>query len=360
MLRRFDLQGFRNYSGESFHPHPGLNLIVGDNGSGKTSLLEAIHVLATGRSFRNTRGSGLIREGAGETVLFAEVAGEEDRTHRIGMRRKASGIQALRLDGENASSMGEVARVFPVQVFHPGTVDLVDGSPGTRRRYLDWGLFHVEPSFAGLHRQFRQALDQRNRLLKKDRPDPRELGVWDGQIVTASDRIDQLRRDWLARLTPVVNRLLGELAPLPSVSLTLDSGWPENRSLARLFEEERNRDIARGFTGRGAHRADLRLTTDAGPVRDVFSRGQTKSLAYVLVLAQLELLVSEAGRSCLVLVDDLGSELDAEHRRAVLRMIERLGQQTIFTALAADNDLLAPLEQEIRVFHVEHGTLKTG
>mgnify|MGYP000389201086 FL=1 len=359
MLSRFDLQGFRNYSGESFYPSAGLNLIVGDNGSGKTSLLEAIHVLATGRSFRNTRGSGLIREGVSETVLFGEVEGG-DRVHRIGMRRKASGIQALRLDGRNAGSMGEVARVFPVQVFHPGTVDLVDGSPGTRRRYLDWGLFHVEPSFAGLHRQFRQALDQRNRLLKKDRPDPRELGVWDGQIVAASDRIDQLRRDWLERLTPVVNRLLEELAPLPPVSLTLESGWPENRSLARLFEEERDRDIARGFTGRGAHRADSRLATDAGPVRDVFSRGQTKSLAYVLVLAQLELLVSEAGRSCLVLVDDLGSELDAEHRRGVLRMIERLGQQTIFTALAADDDLLAPLEQEIRVFHVEHGTLKTG
>jgi DNA replication and repair protein RecF len=359
MLHRFDLQGFRNYGAESFYPQAGLNLVVGPNGSGKTSLLEAIHVLATGRSFRQTRGSGLIAEGSSEAVLFAEVGGS-DRRHRIGMRRRGSGIRSLRLDGENAGSMGEVARVFPVQVFHPGTADLVVGGPGVRRRYLDWGLFHVEPSFAATHREFRQALDQRNRLLKKGRLDARELGVWDGQIVAASDRIDQLRRDWLARLSPVVNRLLAELAPLPSVALKLDSGWPEDRSLARLFQEERDRDIARGFTGRGAHRADLRLTTDAGSVRDVFSRGQTKSLAYVLVLAQLELLVAEVGRSCLVLVDDLGSELDADHRNGVLQMIQRLGQQTIFTALAADEDLLAPLDRDIRMFHVEHGKLKTG
>lgn len=357
MLIRLDLQGFRNYADESFRPGPGFNLIVGENGSGKTSLLEAIHVLAAGRSFRGSRNTGLIRQGAGEAVLYGEVESAGTR-HRIGMRRKAGGIDGLRLNGENVGNMARVAQLFPVQVFHPGTVELVEGGPGGRRRYMDWGLFHVEPSFPGLFRDFRQALEQRNRLLKKKGLAPRELEVWDRQIAVASDKIDRLRRDWLARLEPVVERFLEELAPLPPVRLALDSGWPENASLGALLRDERPRDMARGFTGRGAHRADLRLTTGAGAVRDLFSRGQAKSLAYVLVLAQLEVLVREAGRRCLVLVDDLGSELDREHRQAVLRIMERLGQQTIFTALAADDDLLEPLDENIRMFHVEHGTLK--
>jgi DNA replication and repair protein RecF len=357
MLHRLDLTGFRNYQKARFEPAPGLNLVVGDNGSGKTSLLEAIYVLSTGRSFRPTRPRSLIRDEARQSVLFAQIS-HQGHPHRLGMERDTSGLKGLRVDGDDARSLGEVARRFPVQVFHPGTVELVEGGPGARRRYLDWGLFHVEHEFLGLHRDFRKVLGQRNSLLKKRTLNPAELSVWDRQVVAASDRIDRLRRAWVARLEPVVNRLLERLGALPPVVLSLDSGWPENQDLAALLEADRQKDMARGFTGRGAHRADLKLTSDAGPVREVFSRGQAKSLAYVLVLAQLELLIQEAGRECLILVDDLGSELDDSHRRAVLGMILELGQQTVFTALNADRSLLEASGQSIRMFHVEHGTLR--
>lgn len=358
MLSRIRIHAFRNYRDETFAPSPGLNLVVGPNGSGKSSLLEAIYVLATGRSFRATRPQSLILDEEPGAVLFAELEHDGVR-HRIGMERSRTGLQSLRLDGEDARSLGELARLFPVQVFHPGTVEVVEGGPGGRRRYLDWGLFHVEQSFLPLHRQFRQALSQRNRLLKRGRQlNPRELDVWDRQVAAASGRIDGLRKAYLERLEPEVNRLLHALPELPEVGMELYSGWPDNASLADLMRAERDRDQARGFTGRGAHRADLRLTTGAGPVRDVFSRGQAKSLGYVLVLAQLILLTRDSGKRCLVMVDDLGSELDAAHRAGILRMIGELDQQTIFTALEADSRLLAPLNRDVRMFHVEHGALR--
>lgn len=338
-------------------PGPGLNLVVGANGSGKTSLLEAIYVLATGRSFRSTRPQSLIHDDDPGAVLFAELNDGKAR-HRIGMERDRTGLKSLRLDGEDARSLGELARLFPVQVFHPGTVEVIEGGPGVRRRYLDWGLFHVEHSFLALHRQFRQALSQRNRLLKKGRLDPREMDVWDRQVASASGRIDGLRRAYLERLEPEVNRLLEALPELPEVRIELYSGWPRDASLRDLMQAERERDHARGFTGRGAHRAELRLTTDTGPVRDVFSRGQAKSLGYVLVLAQLIILTRDSDKQCLVMVDDLGSELDQAHRAGILRMIGELDQQTVFTALEADSELLKPLDREVRMFHVEHGALR--
>jgi DNA replication and repair protein RecF len=257
------------------------------------------------------------------------------------MERSRSGLQSLRLDGEDARSLGELAKLFPVQVFHPGTVEVVEGGPGGRRRFLDWGLFHVEQSFLPLHRQFRQALSQRNRLLKSGGAPGRELEVWDRQVVSASDRIDGLRRAYLRRLEPEVNRLLAQLPELPEVAVELYSGWPRDADLADLMRSERHRDQVRGFTGRGAHRADLKLTARSG-----------------LVLAQLIILTRDSGKRCLVMVDDLGSELDSAHRAGILRMIGELDQQTVFTALEADSELLAPLNRDVRMFHVEHGALR--
>lgn len=358
MLRRLALESFRNYLSQEFLPSPSVSLITGANGSGKSSLLEAIYVLSSGKSFRGGRPRRLVREGADETVIFAEAVRQSGDVHRIGVARDGSGFTRLRRDGRTVQGLSELARLLPVRVFHPGTLELVEGPSAVRRRYLDWGLFHVEQSFHGYWRDLRHALEQRNGLLRQGGASARELGAWTQQVALASGRINRLRSAYLERLSPHFQALLGSFPELPPVRVGLQSGWPgdSEEKLLEVLTAELETDRRRGFTGRGAHRAELRLTTDGGLVRDLFSRGQCKVAGYLLLLAQIQDLTERGEEDCLVLVDDLASELDEAHRDQMIRALLGLGQQTIFTALAAEQ-LPSLVDRGAEMFHVEHGVL---
>ncbi|WP_111657819.1 DNA replication/repair protein RecF [Isoalcanivorax indicus] len=356
MLQRLVLTAFRNYRHAEFRPGPRINLLVGDNGSGKSSLLEAIYLLGSGRSFRSSRLQRLVREGDQETVLFAEVAGEKGNSHRLGMSRTRQAFSGLKLDGANLKGLSELARLLPVQVFHPGTVEIVEGPSSARRRYLDWGLFHVEQSFLQEWRALNSALQQRNRQLRTGAAS-REISPWSQQVARGSDRINQLRSGYLEALRPHLASVLSHMGELPEVSLTLYPGWPEGEDLLALLDADLLKDRERGHTTRGAHRAELRMMTSAGPVRDVFSRGQLKTLGYALLLAQLNLLVKDRDGHCLILVDDLASELDQMHSGAVLQALRALNQQMIITALSAEALPGLADDQDVNMFHVEHGVL---
>ena len=360
MLQKLSVNAFRNYREPTlFQPGPGINLVYGANGSGKSSLLEAIYLLGSGRSFRTSRMARLVCEGDEELLVYGEVVSSTNRrVSRLGLSRDRNGITGLKKDGAQVKGLSELARVLRVQIFQPGTVELVEGPAAARRRYLDWGLFHVEQSFLEHWRAMTAALRQRNRLLKAPSLDRRELSVWTQQVASTSARIDGLRRSYLASLEPVINATCELFPELPSTRIGLYSGWSGDGESALLetlnLEEEQDR--RRGFTGKGAHRAELRLTSDAGPVRDVFSRGQAKVFSYLMLLSQLKHLVEAEGRGCLILVDDLASELDQEHRERMTQAIIELGQQTIFTALHA-RQLGEQLGQDVPMFHVEHGVL---
>ena len=364
MLRRLVLESFRNYEQLEFCPSPCLSLVTGPNGAGKSSLFEAIYILSAGRSFRSGKTRRLLREGAAEATIFAEVEGQGGELHRLGMSRGPEGIRRLRRDGENVRAISELAATLPARILHPGTVGVVEGSARGRRHFMDWGLFHVEQSFAPVWRELRQALEQRNRLLRLGSANPREIGVWSQQVARASARIDQFRKDYVRRLDPVVQELLSRFPEMPRVDISLYPGWSEpgdgqapEEHLLELLHADLEKDRRQGFTAKGAHRADLRLNGQRGLVRDLFSRGQCKILGYLLFIAQIRVLVESRQADCLVLVDDLASELDENHRDRMIRVLLELEQQTIFSALGPEQ-LPALREKGAAMFHVEHGVLK--
>ncbi|WP_229145533.1 DNA replication/repair protein RecF [Alcanivorax sp. 1008] len=357
MLQRFHLHQFRNYRDQVFVPDSAVSVVTGENGSGKTSLLEAIYLLGAGRSFRTSRMASLIMADTSDCTLFAEISGDQG-SRRIGIQRDRQSLMDARLDGQRVSGLSDIARLFPVQVLHPGTVELVEGGSSARRRYLDWVMFHVEQDFISEWRRLRSAVEQRNRLLKQPGLKLRELAVWDRQVAESSVRIDAMRRRHLPQLTALFeDELAAFSASVPAVGLNLNSGWASGDDIAQVLASSLEQDVRRGFTGKGAHRADLLLSADGGPVREVFSRGQQKIVAYALVMAQVRLIRELAGRDCLMLVDDLTSELDRDNADRVMGAVIRVSKQVIVTSL---DPALAPLGNEIdyTVFHVEHGTLK--
>jgi len=358
MLQRLQLTHFRNYHEQVLSPAPRLSVVSGDNGSGKTSLLEAIYLLGTGRSFRTAKLANVVENGQEQATLFAELR-LDSGPHRVGISRNHQGLVDARIDGAKVQGMSALARMLPVQVLHPGTVQLIEGGPGERRRYLDWLMFHVEHDFLVVWQRLREAVSQRNRLLKSGSVSLRELRIWDQQVAVNSARIDQLRRQHLPALEAAFQALLQRFEGGPAdVTLGLHSGWAQGEDIESALLKHRDQDIRRGFTSVGAHRADLTLRSSKGAVKEVLSRGQQKVVAYALVTAQIQLYQSLTGKTCLVLVDDLTSELDQTNETRVLDTVLSTGNQAIVTTLDERISLPHLAADDVSVFHVEHGVLK--
>ena len=361
LIRKLHVQGLRRLVDVEMRPGPGVNLVTGDNGSGKTSLLEAMHLMAHGRSFRGRIRDGLVRSGEPALQVFLEWEQPGQPGRRAGLRHSGSAWEA-RLDGCQVSQLGELCEALAVITFEPGSHALVDGSSEGRRRYLDWGLFHVERSDAGgdffsLWRRHARAHKQRNALLRQGRADA-QLDAWEHELAQAGEAITLQREAYVARLQPHVDALIAEILPAAGgLSLSLQPGWRRQElGLADALLLARERDIAQGHTTVGPHRADLRLEFRDLPGRDGLSRGQTKLAALVLLLAQASQLAAHAGHWPVLQLDDLASELDRHHQQRVLQVLAGSGAQ-VFVTGTDPVPALAALDIPCERFHVEHGVV---
>lgn len=354
-VARLEIAAFRNIRRAALDPAPGANYLVGPNGGGKTSLLEALHLLASGRSFRSALVDPLITHGCGTAVLRAELADGP----ALGLEKFRRGGHRLKLGGAPQRNWDQAARALPVQLIDAGSFQLLDGAPNVRRRFLDWGVFHVEQSFVGDWRTARRCLANRNRLLRRSVPDAGELAAWDRELCRAADRVDAARRAGFERLAPLFEAECGALeARLPAVALAYRRGWDPERELAAELERGRAADIRLGASRHGPHRADLEIKVEGRRAAEVLSRGQQKLLACALRIAQGRLLAAASGRDCVYLVDDLASELDRGNRRRVLDRLRAQKGQLFVTCV--DRSLLDPAcfaAPGASLFHVEHGRI---
>ena len=358
-LTRLDIRDLRRFNEVSLAPAPGLNLLVGDNGAGKTSVIEALHLLAYGRSFRGRVRDGLVRSGAAAVEVFVEwvePAPHAPRVRRAGLRHSGADWTG-RLDGESVGQLGELCAALAVVTFEPGSHDLIHGSSDLRRRFVDWGLFHVEPGFMGPWRRYARALKQRNVLLKQ-RVTDYQLDAWDQELAQTGEALTEQRQSYLTQLVPYVVALADELGPaLGAARLSYLPGWRrEEMPLADALLLARDRDLLAGHTSVGPHRADWRLDFAAIPGRDALSRGQAKLAALAVLLAQADLHRAVTGQSPVFCLDDLASELDRAHQRRVLQRLADAGSQ-VFVSGTEIPPAVAELGLEHRLFHVEHGRI---
>jgi DNA replication and repair protein RecF len=332
-LRRVQVSDFRCLHSAELEFDPKFTLISGPNASGKTSVLESIYVLGRGRSFRTRRLDNLIRLGASRFVIYGEAGGE--RRTGLGIEGSALGMRA-KMGGDRVASLAELAAVLPVQIIDPEVHRLIEEGPSRRRRFLDWGVFHVEHSFVEKWQQYQQVLKQRNAALKARQPTA-AVSAWDSDLVRLGVSIHEARALYVDQLAPVASdiakRLLGS-----ELSMSYRSGWSRDLSLGEALRASWIHDQETGVTQVGPQRAEITFRMDGAPVKDRISRGQQKLLASSLLLAQIRLFPNDAQIRPTLLLDDPAAELDSERLLGLIREVTTQSVQLVVTSLSTKFD----------------------
>ena len=353
-LKQLQITNFRNLENIELTPVQGVNLIWGDNASGKTSLLESIYYLSHVRSFRTQYVADLILRQAPYLQLVATIETSDQLSIPLGIRRSRNKSQ-IRVNKEPIKRVSDIAAQFPVLAIHPDSYILITGSPSQRRQYLDWGVFHVEHGFFKAWQRYKKALMQRNAALKsKQALDVCQL--WNKEINNTAHYIDQLRSHYFAKLKPYFERLTKQFFVDDVVEIEYKRGWAIDKDLIFLLEQNIHKERLKGFTSYGPHRAEITIKVNGQSAQTCISRGQQKTLVALMRLAQAMQFTESTNKTCVMLYDDLAAELDVTHRTLILSVLSSMNIQLFLTAIEKEQIDLSAWTVK-KMFHVEHGKL---
>lgn len=344
-----------------------VNVFFGRNGSGKTSILESIHLLGMARSFRNTSIKSLITHEQSTCTVFGTITTLSSESHGLaasglplGVQRNRDGGVQIKLGGKLIRTVAEIAVQLPLQVLTSESFGLLTGAPGARRQYLDWGVFHVEQRFFGQWQRFQRAIKQRNHLLRRGKIRDQELAVWTRELSESGTAINEYRKRYFDALSARFREINSRLAPtLGALELRFQQGWDRQLSYLDALQQGLDADLEQGYTHIGPQRADLRVMFKGNLAADTLSRGQQKLVVCGLKLAQGQLITQLGRGTCTYLIDDLPSELDRDHSLLICELLASMEAQVFITCIDPNEiSSVWPENQELALFHVEQGIVQ--
>lgn len=350
-IKRIETYNFRNLDDASLGLSDGINIISGNNGSGKTSILEAINVTCCARSFLGASPRKFLQLEKNSLALRAFISTENSFDTQISFKWLDSST-VLSIGNERISRASLYAQQQPVQAITPISFQVIDQAPELRRKFIDWGVFHVKHEYASLWQNFQRVLLQRNKAIADSVHS--DLDSWNNQFVKLSLSITSSRQHYTDQFIEIFDSVLRQLGFTESVQLVFMPGWDQDKDLLSILETSYRNDKQRGFTYYGPQRADLSLKIKGKPVRDICSRGQKKLITYAMYLSQALLQESLGSRTGVLLIDDLPSELDANHQQSVISFLEQLPMQSVLSCIDAEQ-LSSQSNKIAKRFHVEQG-----
>lgn len=350
ILSDFKIHALRNILSVNLTLNSKFNFITGPNGSGKTSLLEALYLLSCGHSFRSREISPIISHGQTQLTVYAK----SDREDSISIQKSHSDPTQIKLNNQFCSTTSQLAYALPCQIFYSDIFQIIDAGPSVRRSVLDWGLFHVKHNYLSLWKEYKRVLKQRNFLLKKHYSYDHFI-PWDIQLSTLSDQMDALRIDYFKQWSSIFNRVLLNLTDV-HCELHYYKGWDRKntgRSLQEILVDSFDSDTQKLYTQYGAHQADILIETDKSKAKQYLSRGQQKIILIALKLAQGEMLEQD----CLYLFDDLTAEIDDFHLNKLLEYLACQKGQFVITSLTPINAINYLSNQNHSIFYINAGII---
>lgn len=336
----------RCYDRLRFEPDSATNVLVGENGAGKTSLLEAVGYLGLLRSFRGTPDEAIVREGSTAAVIRGEFEGVSGSV-RVEVELPKTGRRRVLLNGKRPGRNRDVLLEVPVVAFQPDDLDLVKRGPALRREYLDDLAAQLWPQAVADQGEFERSLRQRNSLLRREGPaaDPMTLDVWDARLSASGSRVFWHRTRAIELLDAPLAEAYRLVGAEGNLTWSYATNWGSEQALSsdaaevvleRALAASRGRDVERRVTGVGPHRDDPGLRVDGRPSRTQASQGEQRTVALALRVAAYRVLTGHRGTMPILLLDDVFSELDPARSRGVLELLP--GGQ-VFVTTARDDDI---------------------
>jgi len=367
---RLVTQNFRNLQAETIEFHPELNFFVGDNGSGKSSLLEAIFFLGHGKSFRTSKVEHLACHSCDDFV----VSIKNNNDLQLGLSKNlTSGSTNIKVNGERHVRLSILAQNIAVQIVTPESFKLFFGGPKERRRFIDLGMFHVKHEFAKHLREFSRILKQRNACIRNN-VEHSTLAYWTDIFSQESEAVALVRHEYIDSLVIELMVWLSILLPdiANKITVQYQQGWPQKRILVECLADNYDREHKFGYSLYGAHKFDVKFMLDKQALESQLSRGQQKLFLLALTFAQAKLIARVKRVKPILLIDDIGAELDVTSRQALSGAIDKLDCQVIITAI--DKSVLQPFicdnnihdesgnilenkNDKYSMFHVKHGNI---
>jgi DNA replication and repair protein RecF len=353
-IKTLSIYTFRNLTEAHLTLSPFFNLIAGENGAGKSSILEAVYFLSHGRSFRGHVLEPLVQFNQQKTILQALITTAAQNEVSVGVMKSLIEDGQIKIGGELCRSAVELAALLPVQLLNADSFDLLNGGPAFRRQWMDWGLFHVEHAYGDLWRRYNHVLKQRNAALKKE--GGAAVRCWDEELTQMGEKMALQRAQYIEQIMPLSNDIFGRFCDF-SFYFQYERGWGADLSLRDALHGSLARDQHLGYTSVGPHRADLKLSIENKAVQAILSRGQQKWLIYSLKLAQGQLLKQQTDKNCVYLLDDVPAEWDAQRQKILIGVLRDMLSQVLITGI--DLSYLYELTGDLptKMFHVERGVV---
>ena len=360
MIRRLRLQNFRNYYDESIQFMPGTNILVGDNGQGKTNVLEGIYYLLTGKSYRVQREQELLRWEQTEFHLYGDFLLTNQRISLESHYRNKKKVVKVNL--VPCQRLSDFVGTINVIFFSPDDLVMIKGGPAERRRFLDLHIAQMRPGHVSILNAYNKVLQQKSALLKSYVTKSlkySQLQLWNEQIIELGTKIIGNRSDLANRLQEAANQIYTNLTSQKETMQTLYIALGKKNTneaiseFPQLLHDKLEQEMERQMVLIGPHRDDVQILLDDKPARLYASQGQQRSLVLSLKLAEMELIRQEKGEYPLLLLDDVLSELDKFRRDYLIRFIESSRIQTLITMTSSENHLDSGM-----LYHVEQGHIR--
>ncbi|MCW8932112.1 MAG: DNA replication and repair protein RecF [Gammaproteobacteria bacterium] len=359
----------RNLKEYTLEAHPFFNIIYGSNGVGKTTILESVYLLLRSKTFRSSKYKSFINHDENTCTVFSRFISDDQGSFTLGISRSKDLIQpVLHLNSKKINSLSAVTNLVVLALITPESFTLLDAGPSIRRKFIDWGVFHVEPNFLSDWRSYKKILSSRNNLLSNfsksfklnqtiSKDQFELLDCWTPQLVELNTKLDLFRVNQIKKITPYFLEYLKSFSVSLADEIVLKyyRGWSKDLSYDDYLKEKINEDLSAGFTRFGTHRGELRISFKKNMAKDILSRGQKKIVIICLILAQFRYLIElENNReNNILLLDDIDSELDESNLSILFKILHTFNSQ-IFVTTTNSSKYNFINKEDYKLFHVEH------
>ncbi len=354
-LTHLNIQGFRCYESLDLSFDQRINIFAGANGAGKTSILEAIYFLSTGKSFRSKRTKNLINHDLNQLTVFSKFTDSKKQQNRVGVTLSKSLQKIIKLNSDRVKIQSDIAHMLPVVSIDPDSYLFLDKPPQYRRSFLDWLVFHVKPEYLKVWSNVSRCQKQLNFLYKEKSQN--QLNHWEALYIENADLLTLMRKEVFSQLQNLIKLKIKVIIPeLATLETSFYQGWSKENSLTEQLKKDRNKNLTYGNLNQGVHKMDLKNNISHKPAHENLSRGQKKLISIIYYLSYIELLSSQLKTDPILCLDDMDAELDSDKTKVLCEFIQKSNNQAFISTV--DPDKLMGILDNTCLFHVEHNKVK--